>query len=185
METLIVTKEVNVCGHYEEPLYEHAPWITYTSDVRHCLYPGDICHFDEDKIYHQSTEYGASMYRGTLWLCPTQEEKATIFGLLTGDKVKPYNQLMEKKEKLQEKLEDARGELYSLLMEFDYQSDETAETFSLDITMSLLNQINHKERELMILGFRYFSVCMSIQLRVNTLKRWHCKEEGYVSEQQY
>lgn len=67
MEELIVIKETVVKGYYEEPIYDHAPWLMYTNDVTHRLNPGDICYFDEEgRLFHESNEYGASLHDGTL-----------------------------------------------------------------------------------------------------------------------
>lgn len=174
MQEIIVVKDCKVNGVYEEPMYDHAPWITSTRDVVHNLHVGDTCYVnDENMIFHESNEYGESMYPGTLWLCPSQDEKESIFGQLTESVTKSWLQLMEEKSEIEESLKYLRDDLYNLEMIFDYHLDAENKDASLDSGWLALTYQMILQHKFSCLEFHYSGICMSIRLLAKALQRYH------------
>lgn len=175
----IVTKEAVINGFYEEPIWDNAPFYTYTRNVTHRLYPGDICYIDDEgRVSHESHEYGMSIHPGILWLYPNKSEKEEIFGQLTEDTAKLWYALMEKKLEIEEKIKALRIELYDLQMELDYQLEN--EDASLDYAWTVLRKKNQLEYEFDCVEYRYFGIGLSIQLLTRTLKHWESEERVFV-----
>lgn len=178
MKSLIVTKEVAVTGYYEEPLYDNAPSYTYTQNVTHKLYPGDICYvYDDGRMWHESNEYGVSIHGAVLWLHPTETEKKSIFGQLTDDMAETWNQLLEKRFEIEDRLNDLRSELYHMQMEFEYQLNDENEDASTEHAWTVLANQTKLEYEYVCLEYRYSGILVSIQLMANMLKAWNYEEE--------
>lgn len=177
METLIVIKEATVRGTYEEPIWDNAPMYTYTKDVAHRLYPGEIYYIDCDGgISHKSHEYGVSMNQGTLTLYPTEAEKKSLFGKITEYTAKPWNRILKKKSEIDEKLKILNSELSTLEKEMEYYLDEENEDVSLDDAWLALTKKNKLEYERMCLEFRYSGIYMSMRLLHHTLECYSCEE---------
>lgn len=173
MGELVVIREATVRGYYEEPIWDNAPSYTYTSEVSHRLYPGDVCYIDDDgRISHESQQYGASIYPGTLWLCPAETEMESVFGKLTADTAEPWYQLLENKAGTEKMLDALKSQLISLGMEMEYDLDEKNEDVSADDAWQVLAEINRLEYEHMCLEYRYSGICMSLQLLANTLPHY-------------
>lgn len=174
MKELIIKKECVVNGSYEEPVYDHAPWFTYTSKVAHKLHVGDRCYIDDEgEMLHESDEYGVSLHPGILRLYPSDEEKGAVFGRLTEDMKKPWFRMTKEKSEIKENLDDLRLDLYHLQMELDYHLDREMDgNASTDRAWEVLIKKTKAEHELAYLELRYAGICISMQLLANTLPRY-------------
>lgn len=170
MKPLIVTKEAAVKGCYEEPIYDNAPSYTYTKDIIHRLRPGDNCYIDDaGRIWYESDEYGVSFHGADLWLCPTETERKSIFGVLTKETKESWYRLMGEKSEMEERLDSLSSELYAIQMDLEYQLDAENEDASIESAWTVLANQSKLEYEFARLEYRYFGIRMSIQLLVHTL----------------